>query len=186
MTDLLSKYFQWMCSLICGDDYDTRFKYKKLLNRLHDIEFYYIIPMDENRLQDGIDLRYRFGYDCRYTDADIQEYLDLDNKSCSVLEMMVSLALACEEHIMDDPNVGDRTGVWFWGMIDNLGLLDMTNDNFDPDIVDSVIVDFLNRNYEPNGEGGLFTLKQSRYDLRNVDIWYQMMWYLTENFDFSI
>lgn len=180
------EYFSWMCKLICGDDYELRFAYKRLLNRLHDIEFTYIIPMDENRVQDGIDLRRRFGYDCRYSDLDLDRGLDLDGDSCSVLEMMVSLALACEEHIMDDPDIGDRTGRWFWTMIQSLGLDDMRDNKFDIDYVDFIVTSFLNRDYEPNGEGGLFTLKQCRRDLRNVDIWYQMMWYLTENFDFSV
>lgn len=183
---LNNEYFSWMCNLICGDDYGKRLAYKRLLNRLHDIEFTYIIPMDENRVQDGIDLRHRFGYDCRYSDAMVDNNLDLDPNSCSVLEMMVSLALSCEEHIMDDPTIGDRTGQWFWTMIESLGLDGMRDNKFDIDYVDMIVMSFLNRDYEPNGEGGLFTLKQCRRDLRNVDIWYQMMWYLTENFDFSI
>ena len=49
-----------------------------------------------------------------------------------------------------------------------------------------VIFRFLHRQYKPNGEGGLFTLEHPKYDLRNEEIWYQAMWYLDENFDFSI
>lgn len=171
---------------MCGDKFDKRLPYKKLLTRLHDIDFEYILTMDENRAQDGIDLRHRFGYECGYSDAMLRECLDLDSESCSVLEMMVCLALACEEHIMDDPEYGDRLGQWFWTMIESLGLKDMTNDKFDLDYVDMVIYSFLDRDYESNGKGGLFTLKRPKRDLRNVDIWYQMMMWLTENFDFSI
>ena len=40
--------------------------------------------------------------------------------SCSVLEMMVALAICCEETYMDNPNIGNRTGQWFWNMVKNI------------------------------------------------------------------
>lgn len=46
----------------------------------------------------------------------------LDNRPCSVLEMIIALAIRLEEHIMDDPDIGNRTGQWFWDMIVSLGL----------------------------------------------------------------
>ena len=79
---------------------------------------------------------------------------------------------------MDDPRVGDRTGQWFWGMITNLGLGSITDDRFDEQYVDSVIIRFMERNYEPNGKGGLFTIRNCDCDLRRVDIWKQLCWYL--------
>ena len=39
---------------------------------------------------------------------------------------------------------------------------------------------FLNRQYEADGRGGLFIVRNSRFDLRTVEIWYQAMWYLDE------
>ena len=104
----------------------------------------------------------------------------LDNQPCSVLEMMIALAIRCEEHIMDDPDVGNRTGQWFWNMIMNLGLGSMTDDQFDKRYAEQVIERFLNREYEQDGEGGLFTVKHCKHDLRTVEIWYQMCWYLDE------
>ena len=92
--------------------------------------------------------------------------------------MLIALAIRCEEHIMDDPDIGNRTGQWFGGMIDNLGLGSMYDENFDRDYVDEKIGIFLNRDYERNGKGGLFTVKHCKYDLRTVEIWYQMCWYL--------
>lgn len=38
------------------------------------------------------------------------------------LEMIIALAIRLEEHIMDDPDIGNRTGQWFWDMIVSLGL----------------------------------------------------------------
>ena len=105
------------------------------------------------------------------------EYINR-NAPCSVLEMMVALAIRCEETIMDNPAYGDRTAQWFWGMIRTLGLYSMTDDRFDQEYVDMVIDRFLNRDYEPNGEGGLFKINNCKYDLRKIEIWYQLCWYL--------
>jgi hypothetical protein len=92
--------------------------------------------------------------------------------------MMVALSIRIEEEIMDDQSVGDRTGQWFWGMIVNLGLGYMDNDRFNEPVARERIDIFLNREYEPDGRGGLFTIKGCPYDLRDVEIWYQINWYL--------
>ena len=81
---------------------------------------------------------------------------------------------------MDDPKYGNRTGQWFWNMIVNLGLSNMNDDNFDETYFNRVMQIFLNREYSPNGRGGLFTVKNSPADMRTVEIWYQFMWYLNE------
>ena len=84
------------------------------------------------------------------------------------------------EDIMDDPTYGNRLGQWFWNMIVNLGLGSMDDDKFDPGYVEYVIYRFLNREYEKNGKGGLFTIRDTRVDMRKAEIWYQAMWYLNE------
>lgn len=174
--ELNNEYFEWMYQLICNEQYSRRLSYRKLLNHLHSIEFVYIIEMDGNRAEDGIDLRYRFGYERQYKGSMFATYLV--NRSCSVLEMLIALAIRCEEHIMDDPDVGNRTGQWFWNMIVNLGLGSMNDTKFDKNYVDGVVSRFLNREYKRNGDGGLFTVEHCKHDLRTAEIWYQMCWYL--------
>lgn len=174
--ELNNEYFEWMYQLVCNEQYSRRLSYRKLLSHLHNIEFIYIIGMDGNRAEDGIDLRYRFGYEQRYKSPMIATLLD--DRSCSVLEMLIALAMRCEEHIMDDPDVGNQTGQWFWNMIVNLGLGSMNDGKFDEKYVDDVISRFLNRQYKRNGEGGLFTVEHCKNDLRSAEIWYQMCWYL--------
>lgn len=168
-----NEYFKWLFDLVCGKRYSKQVSYKKLLTYLHDTEFIYIIERDRNRAEDGIDLRYRFAYEC-FDDPNVKTYL---TGPCSVLEMMVALAIRCEDN-MDDPRVGDRTGQWFWGMIVNLGLGSMTDNHFDKHRVRDVLQRFLEREYEPDGRGGLFTIKNCKYDLRDIEIWYQLSWYL--------
>ena len=105
--ELQRRYFDWMYNRVMGDKYS----YRKLLVRLNEIPFIYILPMDENRKEDGLDLRYRFGHENGISDKEIANHLDISD--CSVLEMMVALAIHCEENIMDDPEYGDRTSKWF-------------------------------------------------------------------------
>ena len=95
--------------------------------------------------------------------------------------MMVALSLRCEEEVIGDDAEGEVSR-WFWDMIRNLGLGDMSDDFYDRDYVDFVISRFLKREYEPDGDGGLFKVKNCRYDLRTVEIWYQACWYMNEKY----
>lgn len=169
-------YFDWMCQLVSDERYTGGLSYRKLFAHLHGIDFQYSMPMDGNRAGDGIDFRYRFGYENNIDDYVITEYLD--NRPCSVFEMMVALAFRCEESIMADPDIGDRTGQWFMEMIDSLGLDDMNDAQFDAAYTDAVIFRFMNRNYQPNGKGGLFTIEDRTQDMRSAEIWKQMNWHL--------
>ena len=166
--EINNEYFEWMYDLVGGMRGSAYTSYRKLLMLLHNTEFVYSIPMDENRAEDGIDLRHRFSFTNSY----------LLDKPCSVLEMMVALSIRCEESIMDDTTMGDRTSQWFWGMIKNLGLNSMTDANFDKKYVENQVRAFLNRDYESDGRGGLFRVKDCEVDLRDVEIWYQLCWYL--------
>lgn len=170
-----NEYFEWLCELVDAKRFSKSLSYRKLLVHLHNIEFTWFIPHDDNRADDGIQLRRRFGL--YREDLSVQNYI---LGPCSVLEMMTALAIRCEETIMDDAQLGNRTGQWFWGMIRNLGLSPMTDTAFDRDFVDDVIARFLNREYEPNGKGGLFTVRHYDRDMRNIEIWCQLSWYLDE------
>lgn len=170
---IINDYFEWLWNFTkCRGHSQNR----KIITLLHNIEFRYSIPMDANREEDGIDLRYRFitevGIPKNY--QEVYGYLD---GPCSVLEMMIALAIRCEESIMDDPDIGDRTSEWFWLMMKNLGLDYMSDRKFDRDVAEEKISIFLDRRYKRNGEGGLFVVN-GRRDLRKVEIWYQMCWYL--------
>ena len=170
--DVKNEYFDWLYNLVSEKRYSNSLSYRKLLMRLHDIEFVYSIRKDKNRAADGVDLRYRFAIG-----KDEDYILNCLEGPCSVFEMMVALAQRCES-VMDDPKIGDRTGQWFWGMINNLGLGGMNDNRYDEQYVDDVINTFLDREYKSNGKGGLFTIRNCEYDLREVEIWYQLCWYL--------
>lgn len=174
--ELISKYFNWMKRLVSKHNYNKGLSYTRLLQQLHDTDFIYILDRDANRAEDGVDLRYRFGYELRLDKSVIDEYL---NSKCSVLEMMIALAIRCDETIMDYPENDGNSGRLFWKMINNLGLIGMDDDHYDYLYIDNVLDDFLHMNYKPNGEGGLFII-DGYGDIRDSEIWYQMCWYVDD------
>lgn len=166
-------YFEWLYNYVCKGRINKNISYRKLFMLLHDIDFDFYIRSDVNRARDGVDLRYRFAL--IINDERVMDILD---EPCSVLEMIVALAIRCEETIMDDTRYGNRTSQWFWNMLSNLGIGYMTDERFDREIAVEKIYNFLERRYDPDGKGGLFYIRNCEDDLREVEIWTQLCWYL--------
>ena len=182
MNDILNEYFEWLCNIVSRGLFAEDVSYRKLLMQLHSTPFFFTIPNDKNRANDGTDLRFRFGLEEAGGDSREAEDIAVDLidglRDCTVLEMLIALSLRCEENIMDDAEIGDRTVFWFWRTISNLELNGMTDDQYDRDYVEKRLQTFLHRNYAPDGEGGLFYLPGIGTDLRRVEIWTQLLWYL--------
>ena len=175
--EIRDDYFSWLFDLVCEEKNSKQISYKKLLTHLHKVEFTCLIDRDQNRAADGVSLRYRFASMQPHDDL-VDYVVDSLSGPCSVLEMMIALSIRCEENIMDDATMGDRTKQWFWEMIVNLGLGSMTDSRFDCIYVNEVIRKFLDREYDRDGKGGLFRIRHCDCDLRNVEIWHQLCWYL--------
>lgn len=167
------EYFEWMLHIVCGYSKPSDVSYRELLWHLDNINFEYYIRGDYNRACDGIELRRRFGYECSEFDH-AEDYI---LGPCSVLEMMIALAMRCEE-LMDDTEYGDRTSQWFWKMIVSLGLGGMVDERYDEDLVEEIIADFHDRRYSYDGTGGLFTVIDPWRDLRKIEIWDQMLMFI--------
>lgn len=175
---IANDYSRWLIGLAC--DWCEEFgPCECLINYLHSVPFRSSIENDRNRAADGCDLRIEFANDSsNYTIRDVMLYMD--KIPCSMLEMMVALAGRCEGHIMGDPEIGDRSGVWFCNMLANMHLEQMTDDNYDEAYISSVVNNVLDRKYRKNGDGGLFSIRDKNLDMRKAEIWYQMNWYLSE------
>ena len=171
-------YFEWLYDYVCKSRAHDDISYIQLFSLLHDIEFIFSIENDINRAMDGVDLRYR--YSLEVDDTAIMKILE--DTPCSVLEMMVALAIRFEETIMDNTYYGDRTSQWFWSMMHTLGIDYMYDGRFNEQIATDVIFRFLHREYEPDGQGGLFYIRDCRDDLREEEIWTQLCCY-SANFD---
>lgn len=169
MNKVDKQYFDWLCDIVSTGEH----KYDELLNALYHTEFIAEYTMDENRAEDGLDLRDQFGKDESYTSSELNDIHDY----CSMLEMMIALAIRMEEDIMTNLAYGDRTGVWFWNMVRSLGVGRMTNSRFNQRKFDAIMDAFMNHVYESDGHGGLFIV-DCYYDLTKEEIWTQMNWYL--------
>lgn len=175
--EVRNNYFNWICGIVINNEEGITDDYIILLSSLFNREFTYSHPMDKNRYIDGLELRSRFAMDVYGGDENLI-INTLGLYKCSILEMMVALSLRCEE-IMQNGEL-NRTHIWFLNMIHSLYLDDLSDYNFDDDVFEQNINKFLNREYAYNGNGGLFTLANPIGDLRDIEIWYQMMMWLKE------
>lgn len=169
-------YFRWLIGLI-GNDY-IEGNYQRLLNKLYRTDYIWELDYDRNRAADGLFLRKLF-----LKETGFPAETDVQNRCCSMLEMLVALARKAEDDIMYNPDFGDRTGYWFWIMIQNLGL-DIYDDSYYFEAeVDRILDVFVHHRYAKNGtSGGAFPVRTKEKDLRKTDLWWQMNSYLEENY----
>lgn len=154
--------------------------YYLLFDYLNHIQYIPSAPLDEDRIGDALSFRQNYIQQAISSVPSTVEYC-MENGP-SILEVLVALVQRGESYIMtgsiDNEN---HIPCWFMEMLKNIGLLEFTNYNFDTKEVDKCLIRFLNRQYKPNGEGGLFVLKNpGDLDLRTIDIWKQMCLWFSE------
>ena len=161
-------YFVWLLDKINLSERNimTSDQYGFLLDAMFQKTFYAVVNKDWNRSVDGELLREKFASEKNMKEPDLGD--------CRVLEMLVALSIRIENEVMYDHAYGDRTSEWFWMMVRNLGLLQFDNSHFSEKKVDEILTKFLDREYEPDGAGGLFPMKDSEKDQREIEIWWQM------------
>lgn len=164
-------YLDWLTSLVMFNCPN----YTKLLKHLFICNFIPPLSEDENRGKDGLDLRDHFALVSNVSKEDAEEYFGCN--PCSMLEMMVALSIRME-NVMADDAFGDRTDYWFKNMLVNLELNGQDDEHYSGSYVESRLINYFEGNYLPNGEGGLFTLPEYIGDVRELEIWYQMQYYL--------
>jgi predicted acetyltransferase len=174
MTD---RYFDFLCRIVNGDGSN---KHGRLLEELYAMDFYSLIPNDDNRGEDGKQLREKF------IDEEGPQALSFSPLSeCTVLEMLIGLSYRLEFETMSSR--WEKTPKeWFWILLDNLGVGWCDNTSYQQFKSSGELAYRLeclvNRKYKNNGEGGLFPLKNPQKDQRTVEIWYQMSAYILENY----
>lgn len=173
LNDIPRLYFCWLSALIFGD---KRHSYSRLLDILHNTPFRYVLDMDKNREMDGIALRYRFGHENDISGDVVSAAIG--DAPCSILEMMVALCIRCGEQIIDDIDIQPLMERMFMDMLRSLGLEEQTDICFDPAYCADILGRFLDRRYLQDGRGALFVISRPGVDMRTVDIWYQMCFYL--------
>ena len=184
MNSLLNElYFNWLTAQI---HYNYRrhstTSYTGLTHALHAKEFVWTVPNDDNRLEDGKELRYHFLQDERFHDEFLSMKLTEDEigefraQPCSILEVIVGLSKRLAFQAQGEP------GWWAWRLIVNIDLEKM-RDPFTrrkAERVEDVLDQLIWRTYPWDGVGGFFPLAFPQEDQTKVEIWYQMMAYLQE------
>lgn len=178
MNDPLDRqYLTWLYSQVGSVRLkNTQRTYWSLLRQLHTTEFVWFIPNDDNRVEDGRDLRYEFLNTNLIGHVD-PEWLHL---GCSMLEMLIGLSRRLSFEAEGEARY------WFWKLIENLELHECNDALFLATHASEKIDDAVNRviwrRYSRNGQGGLFPLERAREDQRRVEIWTQLNTYLVEQF----
>ena len=173
------QYYDWLYKIVCGEWEPRNLSFHRLLMYLFNRDYIPACEMDICRATDGTSLRYRFASENGIPYERIN--MAFQGVPCSMLEMMVALAIRIEEHIMEDRSMGNRVGQWFWSMVVSLGLAAMDDTRFSEERAEPILARFMDRDYQPNGAGGLFTITRTSIDMRTIDIWYQLMNWLNEN-----
>ncbi|QCG77548.1 hypothetical protein SEA_DIZZYRUDY_52 [Microbacterium phage DizzyRudy] len=173
-------YFEWLYSQIGPlKNRNPARNFWHLCRQLYTTEFIWFVPNDDNRVEDGKELRFEFLRSTRYPLTDPHGlFMGL---GCSMFEMLVALSrLAAFESGRDHVE-------WFWRFMHNLELDQYTDEIYSRGVGDGIAegveetLERLNqRTYSRNGKGGLFPLRRARQDQREVELWYQMSSYLHE------
>ena len=167
---VVNRYYIWLLNRIDFDSYEDR---SKLLQYLHNKEYVWDIWTDENRAEDGMELRAQFEKETDYLD-----YSPL-NKPCSVLEMLIAFAERIDKDVTDEEY---GAPYWFWIMIDNLGLKDCTDDIFDAKKVNETLDKWLNRLIKNEIKTGIFPVKSGKKSDGDIDCWFQMQKWIAERY----
>lgn len=164
MTNLDHDYYHWLVEKVYIPPNKT---FSTLFDMLHSQEFVWIVPNDDNRVSDALELRESF--------MDGREG-SLDLEGATLLEVLI--ALSGRASFITDVT----SEQWVWTFIKNLDL----NRYFDPlnekDMmsIQDIIERFIWRTYRADGYGGLFPLKKPKDDQREVEMWYQLNTYVIE------
>lgn len=170
------RYLSWLYGQVAS--VKTRHKHRtfwSLFKQLNETIFVALVSHDENRIADARDLRYEFLAEAE----DEQGDPDWTRSPCSMLELLMVLS----RHLAFE--MDDKPETWFWHLIEVLNLEQFNDREYD-DHAQEVIANTLDRviwrTYAPNGEGGLFPLRDQARDQRQVELWYQLNAYLLEQF----
>lgn len=168
---LSEDYLRWLEPQTRDEHADPSRTYWDILGLMFEKEFVWLVPNDDNRVADGLDLRVEFCY-ARHIHPGALHNLG----PCSFLEVLIGIS----RRLAFD--AGGLAPGWAWQLMNNLELHRMV----DPlrraqrkkaeDILDTCIW----RTYLPDGTGGFFPLAWPDEDQTRIEIAYQMAAWISE------
>lgn len=168
---LSEDYLRWLEPQIRDENDNPKRSYWDLLNMMYEKEFVWLVPNDDNRIEDGLALRVEFCY-AQHIRPNALKNLG----PCSFLEVLIALSRRLSFA------AGGNSPGWAWQLVTNLELDKMWDRLSRPkrsqvtDILDACIW----RTYLPDGCGGFFPLAWADDDQTQIEIWYQMADYIEE------
>lgn len=170
-------YLDWLYSQVASTERKAKTQtFWCLMRQLFHKEFVWFVPNDDNRVQDGRDLRYRFVEERHVPNVERGWF----EQGCSMLELCISLA----QTLAFEDMRGRSTKFWFWQLMENVGLEQCTDAQYREETdarVDDILDRIIFRTYEGTGRGGLFPLRDPSQDQREVELWYQLCAYLLQD-----
>lgn len=161
MSDAAEAYLGWL-----GTQIRSSRDYLHLLRIMLDKEFVWLVPNDDNRIGDGLEVRKEF----------TRETGVIYEGPCSVLEVLVGLSRRLEFM------AGGEAAGWAYQLLENLELHKLYGSLGPRKIIkaDEALETLVWRTYSPDGTGGFFPLAWPNEDQTKVEIWYQMAAYVEE------
>lgn len=155
-----SDYFCWLLDrigVLTGDKQD----YILLCQHLFSVDYFWVFDLDSNREAAGKNLRKEFADETMIYEDEVMSI----SEPCKVLEMLIGLA-----HKIQELYEGSEES-WFWEMMENIGLSEFDDRNYDAKYVDQIISEWLNYS-----KGSLFP------PYTNTSIWDQMNKYMHDKY----
>lgn len=165
----MEEYRDWLLSIVEF----RRKNFDDLMNQLLYTPFVWSIENDRNRKEDGMELRRMYFSGIRGE--------KVPDFPCSVLEVLVALARRIDKEYIGEPGE-PHPGMIFWRMMRNLGLDKYTVRRYNQGAVLKAVSKWLLREFNEDGEGGIFPMKHTVRNQKILPIWNQMTEFLSENF----
>lgn len=169
--NLPEDYLRWLEPQLRDEHGNPDKTYHDLIGMMFEREFGWVIPLDQNRLVDGLDLRVEFAHAHRIRPVAMDPL-----GPCSFLEALVGLSRRLAFV------AGKEAPGWCWILMGNLDLHRMSDPmtRYKRRKAEEIMEAAISRSYLPDGTGGFFPLAWPDGDQTQVELWYQLNSYAEE------
>lgn len=146
--------------------------YWALIRQMYSTEFTWRMTKDRSRADDGKAIRWEFVEAAGLPKVEANWLY----RPCTFLEMMIAVARRLSTL------TSENAAWWFSQLLFNTSFSVFNDEHYDgqSETIAGMMDTIIWRRYTPNGEGGLFPLRNPAEDQRNVEIWYQLNAWLIE------
>lgn len=164
-------YFRWLVEQVREEGAHPEHTYWDVLRIMHETEFLWQVPNDDNRIVDGREVKAEF-----LLPRGVEFEPGEPGGAASCLEVMIGISRRLAWV------AGESAEGWAWQLLCNLGLHRMPDplSRAKAARVEDILSVLIWRNYDPDGSGGFFPLAWPKGDQRQTEIWYQMQAYAME------